>query len=75
MEEKRLKEDYDAVTWAWKILKEHGEPQDNDEYWDNLIHIVSEQAHNENTLYRFLAVAILNEMDARHKRRRGQCSS
>ena len=67
MEEERLKVDYVAITWAWGIIKERGDPKSTDEYWDDLLRVVSDKCKDENCLYKHLGTAILNTMEERYK--------
>lgn len=63
-EVERQKADYEAITWAWKILKDHGVPSDDEEYWNALIKTVAEK-RNESDIYNELGIAILNLMEHR----------
>lgn len=67
--EQRQRSDYEAIIWAWKIIKESGDPQPADEYWDELIRLVSEMIKNQNVLYKHLGMAILNAMEDRQKQK------
>jgi hypothetical protein len=58
------KSDYEAILWAWRIIKEHGVPEDNEEYWKTLISSVAEK-RNESDIYNELGIAIINIMEHR----------
>ena len=66
-EAERQKSDYEAITWAWKIVKEHGNPEQTDFYWDSLKMLVSEMRH-EGELYDELGQAIFRAMETRMRR-------
>ena len=66
-EEERKRSDWEAINWAWQIVRDRGDPQPTDEYWDELLRIVSERCKEKNTFYKHLGTAILNEMEERYK--------
>lgn len=67
MSTQRQKSDFEAINWAWGITRDLGDPKNTDEYWDNLRKTISEKAHDKNTFYRHLGMAIINTMEERMK--------
>lgn len=68
--EQRQRSDYEAILWAWQIIKEYGDPRPTDEYWDRLIGLVSEMCEKQSILYKHFGMAILNAMEDRQKHER-----
>lgn len=62
--EVQQKSDHDAINWAWRIIRDHGVPSDDEEYWNALIKTVAEK-RNESDIYNELGIAILNLMEHR----------
>lgn len=61
--------DYEAILWAWHLIRDHGIPSDDEEYWNALIKAVSEK-RNESDSYNELGIAILNLMECRLAKQR-----
>lgn len=62
----RLKNDYETISQAWKIIKKYNEVKDRRSWWDALIDEVSD-FKAQNCLASELGTAILNTFDARNK--------
>ena len=58
------KADFEAINWAWSIIRDRGDPEPTEAYWDGLLKAVSEKRH-EGELYDELGQAILRAMEKR----------
>jgi hypothetical protein len=67
-----IKDDYDLIVRAWKILKEHHEIKQTPEYWDSLFDKAIKLS-DHGILGQELSRAILNTIDRRdHNRKVGR---
>ncbi len=64
-----LQNDYNAITWAWKLLKENHEPQDDPEYWDHLLDETEEAitSHEDKIAYQMFGMAVMNILEYRYQ--------
>lgn len=63
--DEKIKNDYDAIVWAWGILKKFYEPKDDPDYWYELMHTISER-DKEDIAYQQFGQAVANILDLRH---------
>lgn len=64
--EQQMKDDYNAITWAWKLLKDNREIQENAEYWENILNEVASH-NNDGIAYQALGSAVLTIVEYRER--------
>lgn len=64
--EQQMKDDYNAITWAWKLLKDNYKTSDDPEYWNGIMREVAEH-NNDGIAWQCLGAAVGNILDYRHQ--------